>query len=103
MRSTVGPSRTSRPRRAKGSMRNGWIRSSSTAASAETPGENALLHVQPVLRLVPYHRMRPVDDPGGHLLAAFRRQAVHEDRVGLGLGHQPLVHPIGGEQVVAVD
>src|ERR1041385_3267864 len=33
MRSTVGPSRTSRPRSANGSMRNGWTRSSGRALS----------------------------------------------------------------------
>jgi hypothetical protein len=42
-----------------------------------------LLHVHAVLGLVPDHRLRAVDDLGGDLLAAVRRQAVHEQRIGL--------------------
>ena len=42
-----------------------------------------------------HHRRR-------HLVAAMRRQAVHEQRVGLGAGHQLFVDPIGGEFVVAL-
>ena len=48
---------------------------------AQSPGQHTLLRVQPVLRLVEYHTLRPVDDLVGHLLAAMRRQAVHEDRI----------------------
>src|SRR5215469_16598479 len=107
MRSIVGPSRTRRPRRANGSIRKGWTRSSGPGSrgelnpahffrkwSAETPGENALLRMQPVLRLIPHHGLRAVDDTGRHLLAALYRQAVHEDRVGLGVRHQVLVDAV---------
>src|SRR5215469_440420 len=137
MRSIAGPSRTRRPRNAKGSIRNGWIRSSgavsvrvlkinalrrharkeTTARSSfglglaspnalpllQAPGENTLLGMQPVLGLVPNYRLRAVDDPRGDLLATFCWQAMHEDRVWLGLGHKLLVDPISRQHVVAVD
>ena len=51
----------------------------------QAPGQQRLLRVQAVLGLVEDHRLRPVDHLVGHLLAAMRRQAVHEQRVGLGL------------------
>ncbi len=38
----------------------------------------SLLHVQPVLGLVPDHGLRTVDHLGRHFLAPMRRQAVHE-------------------------
>jgi hypothetical protein len=44
----------------------------------------SLLHVQPVFSLVPHHRLRAVDDLGGDLFAAVRRQAVHEQGLGPG-------------------
>src|SRR5215469_8539046 len=141
MRSIAGPSRTRRPRNAKGSIRNGWIRSSGAVfvrvlkintlrrhARKETtarlsfglrlgsswrspaalpllqaPGENTLLGMQPVLGLVPNYRLRAVDDPRGDLLATFCWQAMHEDRVWLGLGHKQLVDPISRQHVVAID
>src|SRR5947199_876133 len=150
MRSTVGPSRTSRPRSANGSMRKGWTKSSdlvsasrdnkklqlfnkprchcersdaishhmgesdgdcfvaallamTSRASADAPGKDALLDMQPVFRLVPHHRLRTVDNRGGHLLAALRRQAVHKYGVGLGLCHQALVDAVRGEQIVPAD
>src|SRR6266478_10060784 len=139
MRSIVGPSRTRRPRKANGSIRNGCTRSSGgisakavilersgkpagrhrqrrqpardrsvapsvytwkrltrqaklcfAESSAKAPGKNSLLDVKPVLRLVPHDRLRAVDDAGGPLFAALHRQAVHEDRVGLGVRHQVL-------------
>src|SRR6266446_2756520 len=107
--SRTGPSRTSRPRKAVGSIWNGWTRSSGITAvgtiglgiglksfaadrvevepkprraSAEAPGENALLGVQAVFRLVPHHRLRSVDDRRADLLAALRGETVHEDGVG---------------------
>src|SRR4029077_18700780 len=72
-------------------------------SSAKAPGKNSLLGMKPVLRLVPYDRLWAVDDPGGDLLAAFDRQAVHEDRVGLGVRHQVLVDAVGSEHVVTID
>ncbi len=66
----------------------------------QAPGENALLGVQAVLRLVEHHRLRPVDDLVGHLLAPVGGQAVHEQRVGLGAGHQPVIDLVGLQQVV---
>src|SRR3546814_2030813 len=67
-------------------------------ASDLTPGENALLRVQTVLGLVPHHRLRPVDDRGGHLVAAVRRQAVHEDRLRLGQRHNQVVNLVGAQR-----
>src|SRR5258708_2128862 len=149
MRSTVGPSRTSRPRSANGSMRKGWTTSSDLVRvsdgksnnsarlspspamreregpvrragrvrvfyiaitltrpspahrppspamrererSPQAPGEDALLHMQPVFRLVPDDRLRPVADSGGDFLAALRRRAMHEYVVGLRRSHPPL-------------
>ena len=55
-----------------------------------------LLHVHPVFRLIPYHRLRPVDHVGLNLLAPVRGQAVHEEGVGLGRSHHFGVHtPVG--------
>ena len=54
----------------------------------QAPGQDALLGMQAVLRLVEHHRLRPVDHLVGDLLAAMRRQAMHEHRVRLGLRHQ---------------
>src|SRR3954468_16642411 len=69
----------------------------------QAPGENALLHMQPVFRLVPDDRLRAVDDSCRHLFAALRREAMHEYGLRLGFCHQPLIHAVRGEQVVAVD
>ena len=44
----------------------------------ETPGKNALLHVQTVFRLVEHHRLRPVDHLVGHFLASIGGKAMHE-------------------------
>src|SRR6186713_2137065 len=92
MVSIARPSRTTRPRVSSASTANG--RTTSSAASkapsfiacascldgAEAPGEDALLGVQPVLGLVEHDRARAVHDLVGDLLAAMRRQAMHEDR-----------------------
>src|SRR5262249_33976233 len=141
MRSTVGPSRTRRPRSAKGSRRKGWTRSSDLGSSssdkfnnsdaidpspalrgreepiqrrwegegisdgghphppsgfalrhplpnevsmggrgkylAQAPGKDALLHMQPVFRLVPDDRLRAVDAPRRHFLPALGGKAMH--------------------------
>ena len=66
----------------------------------QAPGQQALLGVQPVFRLVEHHRLRPVHHLVGDFLAAMRRQAMHEQRVGLGLGHQPGIDLIALEHVV---
>ncbi|MPL67367.1 hypothetical protein SDC9_13058 [bioreactor metagenome] len=56
--------------------------------------------MQPVFRLVEDHRMRPVHHRARRLVVAMRRQAMHEQRVGLRLRHQRLVHLIGAQLVV---
>ena len=105
MASSAGPIWTTRPRTSRASTSNGRTASSPAGPSGsaalfealividchpvEAPGEDALLRVQAVLGLVEHHRLRAVDHLVGHLLAAVGGQAVHEDRVGLGLGHQP--------------
>src|SRR4051794_41703794 len=68
----------------------------------QAPGENALLHMQPVFRLVPDDRLRAVDDSCRHLIAALGWEAMHEYGLRLGFCHQPLIHAVRGEQVVAV-
>src|SRR5215475_2986610 len=70
---------------------------------AEAPGENSLLCVQPVLRLVPDYRLWAVDNGRGYLFAPLDRQAMHKDGVGFGMRHQMLVDPIGRQDVVTVD
>src|SRR6476469_11000843 len=105
MVSTTEPRRTRRPRSADASIWKGWTRSSETMGnavlisrhpprrraprrrSAEAPGEDALLRVQAIFRLVPDHRLRSVDDRGADFLAALDGQTVHEDGAGLGAGH----------------
>jgi hypothetical protein len=67
--------------------------------AVEAPGQNALLRVQAVFGLVEHHRLRAVDHLVGDLLAAMGRQAVHEQRVGLGQRHQLGVDLIGLEQL----
>src|SRR6185503_6716555 len=67
----------------------------------ETPGQYALLGMQSVLGLVEYDRLRTVDDLVRDLVATVRRQAMHEDRVGPGVLHQPGIDLIGLEQIVA--
>ena len=57
--------------------------------------EQRLLRVQPVLGLLPHHALRAVDHLRGDLLAAVRRQAVHEQRVLLRrLHHLGVDHPV---------
>ncbi len=47
----------------------------------------AFWHMQAVLRLVPHDALRAVDDFTRDFLAAVRRQAMHEDRIGSGHCH----------------
>ena len=55
---------------------------------ASSQRQQRLLGVQPVLGLVPDHAVRAVDDLGGDLRAAVGRQAVQDDRSGVGAGQQ---------------
>ena len=50
----------------------------SPAIILQAPFEDRLLDMQPVLGRVEHHRLRAVDDPGGDLVAAMRRQAMQE-------------------------
>ena len=43
--------------------------------------------MQAVFRLVKHNRLRPVNDRIGHFFVPVGRQAMHEDRIILGLGH----------------
>ena len=63
--------------------------------SAQTPREDALLRVQPVLRLVEHDRTGTVDHLGGNLLAAMRRQTMHEQRLRLRRFHQGDIDLVG--------
>src|SRR4030067_1179021 len=47
-----------------------------------------LLHVQPVLRLVPDHRIRPFNDFFSYLLSPVGRETVEYDGIFLGYLHQ---------------
>src|SRR5665213_2748130 len=105
----TGPRRTRRPRKRKGSTWKGWTISSVAApsmdsyvGSAQAPGKDALLRVQAVLGLLPHRRARPVDDLGGDFLVAMGGQAMHEDGVGLRLGHQRRIDAIGPEHGAAL-
>src|SRR5688500_5330125 len=59
--------------------------------AAHEDGHDRLLNVQAVLRLVPYAALRPIDHFGGDFLTAVRGQAVQEDRIPRGAGHQVLI------------
>ena len=53
--------------------RNGEITVPYHHGSAETPGKNSFLGMEPVLRFIPHHRLWTIDDPGRHFLAPLRR------------------------------
>ena len=57
--------------------------------------------MQPVFRLIEYHRMRAIHDRACHLLVAVRRQAMHEKSIRLGQRHQRIINLIGAQLVVA--
>src|ERR1700733_6100915 len=59
--------------------------------------QNGFLHVQTVLRLVEDDRALRVDHPVGDLLAAMRRQAVHDNRLRRRLSQQFIVDLVGRE------
>ena len=70
-------------RRSAAGDRSWWRRCSSVRplGAFEEEGQQGLLGVQPVLRLVPDDRLRSVDDGRLDLEAAVGREAVQEDRV----------------------
>ena len=68
----------------------------------QTPGKQTLLGVQPVLGFIENHRLRSIDDLVGNFLSAVRGQAMHEQRIGLGLGHQAGIDLVALENVVTV-
>ena len=61
----------------------------------------SFLGVQTVFRFVPDHALRPVDNIGSHFLAAVSWQAVHEDRILVGTGHQLSVDLEPGKNLFA--
>src|SRR5512135_1575171 len=69
--------------------------------SSHQGGEQGLLNVQPVLRLVPYAGLPAFNDLGGDFLAPVGGQAVQEDGVGVGEPHQLRVHRIAAKRVAA--
>ena len=68
----------------------------------ETPGQNALLHVQAIFGLVEHHRLRTVDHLVGDFVAAMGGEAVHEQRVRFCKRHQPGVDLVRFQEIVAV-
>ena len=66
----------------------GRLRTVPAAAGGEQHQQQRLLAVQPVLGLIEDDRRGRLEDLGGDFLAAVRRQAVHEQRAGLGERHQ---------------
>src|SRR6516165_8475057 len=68
----------------------------------EAPGQNALLRVQAVFRLVEHNRLRAVHHLVGDLLAAMCRQAMHEKRILLRQRHQLGIDLIGPQKIMAV-
>ena len=64
----------------------------------QQPGQQRLLGVQPVLRLVPDRAARAVEHRVGDLVAAVRGQAVQGDRAGRGAVEQRVVDLQGAER-----
>src|SRR5687768_15787705 len=60
--------------------------------------EHGLGRVQAVLGLVPDGAARAVEDVGGDLLARVRREAVEDDRLGIGELEQLLVNGVARER-----
>src|SRR5581483_2886348 len=70
-------------------------------AVAEQHEQNGFLRVQTVFRLVENDRNRGFQHGPGHFIAAMRRQAMHEQRAGLGARHEAVVHLEGSEYLAA--
>ncbi len=81
--STAGRHRTLQPVRATARLRHS---PDALSPVAREHGENRLLHMQAVLRLVENYTARIVEHLLGHLLARVGRQAVHEERIRFGGG-----------------
>src|SRR2546421_7079216 len=63
----------------------------------DEPGQEGLLRMQPVLRLVPHGGVRTIDHLVGDLLAPVRGQAVQHQDVLLRPGHHGIVDAVRGE------
>ena len=70
-------------KRVRTSPRPSPRRSADAVLRAEQPHEQRLLHVKPVLGLIPHARARALERGVVDLLAAVRGQAVQDDRLGL--------------------
>ena len=71
------------------------------ATPAEELHEQRLLHVEPVLRLLPDQAAGSVHDGRCDLLAAVRRKAMHREGIGTRRVEQRVVHPVGRECIAA--
>ena len=58
--------------------------------------------MQPVLGLLPHAGLGALEHVFGHLLAPMRGQTVEEDRLGVGGGHEPLVHDVALQNLPVV-
>src|SRR3954462_9793104 len=65
--------------------------------SAEKPHQDGFLNVQPVFRLVEYHRTRSVDDFVGYFPSPMSWEAVHKHSVRGGVLHELSIDLIGNE------
>src|ERR1700740_2865684 len=71
-------------------------------AAAEQHQQNGFLHMQTILRLFEYHRMRRIDDCVGDFFTAMRRQTVHEDRMLRSIAEQLVINLIAAEDLLAL-
>src|SRR5690606_33647295 len=78
----------------KGRVNHPWLLGILTTQDQKF--HEGLLHVQPVLGLVPYDALGAVDDFSCHFLTAVRRQAVHKQRLWFGPSHHVCIYlPVG--------
>jgi len=54
--------------------------------------QQRLLYVQPVFRLIPDDGLWSVNHFGRNFLSPMRGQAMHKNRIGSGLSHDPFIH-----------